>query len=632
MKYFTHSIRIMGTAQEFDPEQLRFKLKCQSGDTFDVNVGEGTGYYFIRNFDGLNRDRTPTREGYDYNNPRDQLKRYIRDDILVSAYGIYQEHEENTRFDAKEIWLFHNINNEYLFEETHWWRTQITALADRWLFNQLGPSNMYDFSNYQTNLSFVGGKVGNTIQECATLSRLIYGLSSAYLMSGNERYYQAARHGIEYQRNMFRTESHDGSFVVWSHAYDKENVKKILPSQFDDDKDAIPLYEQIYALAGLTQFYRISNDWETLDDIQRTIHFFNERFLDNEQMGYFSHIDCATFKPDSAVLGDNCSKKNWNSIGDHTPAYLLNLLLAIENIPNNELSTLSKQCKKMQKQMADLITEKFPDPDASIPYVRERFYRDWKPDLTYKWQQNRAVVGHNLKIAWNLTRTFNYLDDRSYLDLAVKIGHLMKTYGLDQIRGGWFDVVEREPKNGMPMDFTWHNRKAWWQQEQAILAYLILYGSTADESFLQLARESIAFWNMTYLELSYDGVHFDVTDDGLSYIKDDRAMKGSHSKSGYHVFELNYLADLYMRTFVTKEPFRRYYKPCPTRKSNIFNVMLDYLPKDSLRMGKVYVNGEEWNAVDRDSCQIQLQNSQKDASVAVEFVPNKDYQPQEVAQ
>ena len=29
--------------------------------------------------------------------------------------------------------------------------------------------------------------------------------------------------------------------------------------------------------------------------------------------------------------------------------------------------------------------------------------------------------------------------------------------------------------------FAWHDRKAWWQQEQAILAYLILAGSTGDE-------------------------------------------------------------------------------------------------------------------------------------------------------
>ncbi len=206
----------------------------------------------------------------------------------------------------------------------------------------------------------------------------------------------------------------------------------------------------------------------------------------------------------------------------------------------------------MQKELADLITEKFPDPDLNIPYVQERFYRNWTPDKTYKWQQNRAVVEHNLKIAWNLTRVFNLLNKKEYLDLAIKLGDSMKIYGIDQIRGGCFDVVEREPKNNMFIDFTWHNRKAWWQQEQCILAYLILYGATGNPDYLQLARESIAFWNISYLDFDYGEVYFDVTDDGLPYTKEVRAMKGSHSKSGYHVFELNFLSQLYIRTFVNK--------------------------------------------------------------------------------
>jgi mannose/cellobiose epimerase-like protein (N-acyl-D-glucosamine 2-epimerase family) len=624
MKYFTKSQRIMGIVQKINPEKLSFNLKCQSGDIFEIFVGDETYYSFIRNFDRLDRDRTVMPEGY-VDNPKGRLVRYIKEGLLAAAYGILQIHEDKKRFDAREITLFHNEKGGYLFEETHWWLTQISALADEWLLNLFGHGNVYDFSKYQTNLSYIGSKEENPIQECATLSRLIYGLSSAYLMTGNERYYQAAKNGVEYQRNTFRTESHDGSFVVWAFGYN--NGQKILPSQFEDDFNAIPLYEQIYALAGLTQFYRISNDWETLDDIKRTINLFNLRFKDPEQGGYFSHIDYATFRPDTPTLGDNCSKKNWNSIGDHTPAYLLNLMLGIEGIPNEEFSELYAECKRMQEEVADLIVEKFPDPNPDIPYVRERFYRDWTPDKTYKWQQNRAVIGHNLKIAWNLTRVHNLLGKDQYLELATKLADSMKIYGLDQIRGGWFDVVEREPKNNMPIEFTWHNRKAWWQQEQGILAYLILYGSTGNTDYLQLARESIAFWNMSYLDFDYGGVYFDVIDDGLPYTKEVRAMKGSHSKSGYHVFELNFLAQLYIRTFINKIPFRLYFKPCSNRKNDIINVMPDYLPKEALKMGEVFVNGIKHSDIDRDNFQIKLSPSDRDVSIAVEFIPNKDYNP-----
>ncbi len=643
MKHFTNSLRITGFVEEVDVQNRTFMLRCRSGDLFRVSVAEETGYFFIKNFDRLDRDRIPTFAGYN-DSPEHKLRRYIEPlrlnghERLLSAYGIYQEHGDSQRFDAREVWLFHNENGDYLFEETHWWITQISALADRWLLNLFGTENDFDFHNYQTNLTYIGTPTDDPTQECATLSRLIYGLSSAYLMTGNRRYYDAARAGVEYQRNTFRTESHDGSFVVWCHSYDTRTGRKTLPSEFDDDRGAIPLYEQIYALAGLSQFYRISNDWETLDDMRRTLEFFQTSFYDKTHGGYYSHIDPTNFEPTSSALGDNAGRKNWNSIGDHTPAYLLNLMLATENIRHQAIWRVFDRCRKMQEELAELILGHFPDP-SGCPYVRERFFQDWNVDTTYRWQKDRAVIGHNLKIAWNLTRIHSLLGDPKYLKLATQLADSMQIYGLDRIRGGWFDVVERTPRNGMPVEFAWHNRKAWWQQEQGILAYLVLYGATRKPEYLDLARESIAFWNMTYLDHDYGGVHFDVTDDGIPYTKEVRGLRGSHSKSAYHVFELNFLAQIYIRTFVSKTPFRLYFRPCPQsssrhleaefsgrgRRTRRFNVMPDYLPKGSLTLGRVFLNGQEYEGVKHDIFQVYLdERLDTEIDLAVEYKPTNE--------
>ena len=51
----------------------------------------------------------------------------------------------------------------------------------------------------------------------------------------------------------------------------------------------------------------------------------------------------------------------------------------------------------------------------------------------------------------------------------------MPKHGGDPQRGGWYDVVERALQPGQKVHrFAFHDRKAWWQQEQGILAYLIL--------------------------------------------------------------------------------------------------------------------------------------------------------------
>ena len=53
----------------------------------------------------------------------------------------------------------------------------------------------------------------------------------------------------------------DENIVYWYHGIDVQAEQdKVFASEFGDDYDAIPAYEQIYALAGPTQTYRITGD------------------------------------------------------------------------------------------------------------------------------------------------------------------------------------------------------------------------------------------------------------------------------------------------------------------------------------------------------------------------------------
>src|SRR5262245_43802587 len=99
--------------------------------------------------------------------------------------------------------------------------------------------------------------VDDTIQECAVLSRLIYGFSAAYLLTGSERYRLAAEAGVKFQRDAFRSLSHDGRHCFWAFGRRRgtAGAQLIMASQSGDDLNSIPLYEQIYALAGLTLYY-----------------------------------------------------------------------------------------------------------------------------------------------------------------------------------------------------------------------------------------------------------------------------------------------------------------------------------------------------------------------------------------
>ena len=97
----------------------------------------------------------------------------------------------------------------------------------------------------------------------------------------------------------------DEGIVYWYHGIDVEGERehKIFASEFGDDYHAIPAYEQIYALAGPIQTYRITGDPRILKDAELTVKLFDDFFLDtSEYGGYFSHIDPITLDPCSESI------------------------------------------------------------------------------------------------------------------------------------------------------------------------------------------------------------------------------------------------------------------------------------------------------------------------------------------
>jgi len=642
------SMTLTGTILSADARGARFEIVCRTGDHFIVEVTRETVFGTLMNLDELDRDRIPRPAGFSASDPQQLIKAFIRLGRLVVIEGIYQQDQGKSQFSARFVHILQEQDGEYLFERTHWWITQTSRLADRWLDDLFGAKQTFiidDLALYRTNLNITGAPTDDNIQECATLSRLIYGLSSAYLLTGASRYLSAATAAVEYQRSLFRHASHDGQFCFWAFGMRRtlggQNIYEY--SLNPDDLNTIPLYEQIYSIAGLAQYYRITQDWAVFDDIQRTIRAFNAFYWDPQWSGYFSHLDYATMRPDTPILGANQSRKNWNSIGDHIPAYLLNVLLAFDPLPqeaSDQDHAFLRNCREMLYTLGRLIIDKFPDPDPDVLFVNERFFQDWTPDHTWGWQLNRGIVGHNYKIAWNLCRIRNYArsvaardatDASRWLDLSSRcldtaqaIARRIGSAGYDKVAGGIFDAMERQPTGDFVQDFAWQTTKDFWQQEQAILAYLILYGSTQNPEFLDLARESAAFWNLFFLDHDNRGIFFRVTDSGLPYIQGNYANKAGHAIAGYHMFELNYLAHIYERSYVDRtrsqdDTFCLFFSPSPVSSQSWLNVLPDCFAPGTVEIVAVYIDGASTTQFDGENYQIPLTAEQRGSVIRVEF-------------
>jgi hypothetical protein len=319
---------------------------------------------------------------------------------------------------------------------------------------------------------------------------------------------------------------------------------------------------------------------------KKTLSLFERFYKDNEQEGYFSHLDPITLDPRAESLAHNRARKNWNSVGDHAPAYLINLYLA----------TGDPKHADFLEYTFDTITRFFPDY-LNSPFVQEKFFEDWSKDQSWGWQQNRAVVGHNLKIAWNLMRMQSLKSKTEYIDFARKIAEVMPEAGCDRQRGGWYDVVER-------------------------VAYMIMGGILKDDVYNKYAREVAAFYNAFFLDNDDGGVYFNTLANGLPYLLGNERFKGSHSMSGYHSMELCYLSAVYTNLLITKQPMFMYFKPYANGfKDNILRVSPDILPAGSVFIEECFIDDKPYADFDADNLTVKLPKSDKQVRVKVKISP-----------
>ena len=208
-------------------------------------------------------------------------------------------------------------------------------------------------------------------QETDTISRLVYGFASAYLLTGEDRFLEAAEKGTEYLREHLRFIDHEDDIVYWYHGIDVKGEPRA-------EDLRLGVRRRLRRHPGLRADLRAGRPDPDLPhhrrpaiprDIEMTLNLFDKYYLDREQGGYFSHIDPVTLDPRAESLGQQPGRKNWNSVGDHAPAYLINLCAGHRRAKHADILV----------DTFDTIAKHFPDYDNS-PFVQEKFYEDWSHD------------------------------------------------------------------------------------------------------------------------------------------------------------------------------------------------------------------------------------------------------------
>jgi anti-anti-sigma regulatory factor len=92
--------------------------------------------------------------------------------------------------------------------------------------------------------------------------------------------------------------------------------------------------------------------------------------------------------------------------------------------------------------------------------------------------------------------------------------------------------------------------------------------------------------------------------------------------AGYHSFELCYLAAIYTNLLIKKQSMDFYFCPEPNAwENNILRVAPDLLPKGTIELSEVWIEGKSYKDFDKEKMHIFLPESDKSLKIRCRIAP-----------
>ncbi len=399
------------------------------------------------------------------------------------------------------------------------------------------------------------------------ISRLVYGYSAAYLLSGEERYLELASHGMEFLKQY----GWDAQYGGWFTELDAERRSTVPP------KD---LFDQTYGNLGPIIYYFATGDPAARDLVQRCHQLLQTKAWDKEHQGYFAMVN-----RDWQVAE---TEKSFNSQVDTATAYLIYYYLA----------TRQPELLQDLKNIGDVIVKRMYDPETG--YVRERFTRQWQYLDSYQGK-DQIDIGHNLKTAWVLLRLHQLLgygtEDSQYLIYARKIADQMLNTGWDPLNHGWY----LQKSVYQPAKAKIEKAKCWWTQTEGSFLMLNLYHLRPDRRYLENFRQNAAFWDRYFVDRKYGEVYAYLSETGQF---DPNSLKADLYKSAYHSMEHALMNYLYTQLYIRKEPVELYFRL--SAATDGVRHFVTIVEDPAVKIQSVTVNGKAWTRFQRNDGSIEL--------------------------
>ena len=284
--------------------------------------------------------------------------------------------------------------------------------------------------------------------------------------------YPAQKEYLEYASNGFRFLKE----AMWDHefggfhAYCKQEG---IPEEASVQEKKI--YGQAFALYGLSQYHRASNDPEALELAQKAFWWMEEHAHDGEFGGYFELLNRDGSPVIEEAPGEGSDGFLRMGIKDYNSSiHVMEALTELYRIWPDSL------VRARLEEMFYLIRDTFVHPDG---YLQLFFEPDWTlvsrglaeaGDEEGQWFLDHFTYGHDVETAFLLLETAHILgwgeNEKTHHIAKRLVDHSLES-GWDQVNGGFFDAGVAE-ESGVRII---NNHKAWWGLVEGMNALLLMH-------------------------------------------------------------------------------------------------------------------------------------------------------------
>lgn len=432
----------------------------------------------------------------------------------------------------------------------YWKQQALTEIIPFWI-----PTIDKKGGGFFTDISNTGKNGWNRLKYPRMISRLVYGFSVAYLLSGDEKYLGFAKHGMDYLEKY----GWDKEYGGWFTELDAKNRPTVTT------KD---LFDETYGNLGPIFYYYVTGSEAALRLVQKTHWLLKENAWDKENQGYYAMVNRDWSVSDTT--------KSFNSQIDTATAYLIYYYLM----------TKDPALLADLKDIGAVAVNRMFDPQTG--YIRERFGREWNYLGSYLGDKDQIDIGHNLKTAWVLLRIYQLTREPKYLDYAEKLSDKLLATAWDNRNHGWYFTknVER------PVRTAQEKSKCWWTQTEGNFMLLNLYNLTKETRYLDYFKKNAYFWDTFMVDHRYKEVYSYVSETG----NHEPGLKGDLYKSAYHTMEHALMNYLYLELYVHHKTATLYFYLSAATEGSKHYVKIVEDP--AVVVKTVQINGANWEKFD----------------------------------